>query len=183
MRQMDNRCHKGFTLIEILVVLLIIAIVSSITVLSLRTGSEDGPRGAADHFRAALHAVALDSLTKSRQYGLKIWQVGYTFVHLNTKGKWVLANVAQGTQADGSHALAKGLRARLDVSGERVSLPLRQEKSPPQVLILSNGEMTPFKIVFAPDRPGGNGSDSAVQVAADAVGHLSTHTGESDGPQ
>lgn len=179
MRQRYTRCQTGFTLIEILVVMLIIAIVSGIAVLSLRTSTDDGPRGAADHFRAALNAVALDSLTKSRQYGLRIWQDGYAFVHLNAKGKWVPAAVAQGAQADGSHALPQGLRARLRIAEQRVSLPLRQETSPPQVLVLSNGEMTPFEIVFAPDRPEDN---DAVRVVADAVGHLSTSDGSADAP-
>lgn len=177
------RSDEGFTLIEILVVMLIIAIVSGIAVLSLRTSAEDGPRGAADHFRAALNAVALDSLTKSRQYGLRIWQDGYAFVHLNAKGKWVAAAVARGTRDDGSHPLPEGLRARLRIAEQRVSLPLRQETSPPQVLVLSDGEMTPFEIVFAPDRPGEIGSDNTVRVVADAVGHLRTRDGNADAPQ
>lgn len=182
LRQADMRGQTGFTLIEILVVMLIIGVVSGMAVLSLRMSSEGGARGAAGGFRAALNTVALDGLTRSRQYGLRIWEGGYAFVRLNDKGKWVSAELSPtlNTSAGGTHSLADGLRARLRIAGEAVRLRLHQDDSPPQVLVLSNGEMTPFEIVFEPEHAVSGSHAQVVRVAADAVGHLTTTYGDGD---
>jgi len=161
---------SGFTLIEVLVVMLIIGIVSGIAVLSLRTSSQAGAHGAAQRFRTVLDAVALDALARSRDYGLLVWQSGYAFVHLNDKDKWVAAKLPRDA-GQATHRLAEGLRARLRVGGQDVSLAPRREDGPPQVLVLSNGEMTPFEIAFQADAAAPH--EAVYRVAADAVGHLS----------
>lgn len=162
---------SGFTLIEVLVVMLIIGIVSGIAVLSLRTSSQAGAHGAAQRFRAVLDAVALDALASSRDYGLLVWQRGYAFVQLNDKDKWVAAKLPREA-GQATHRLAEGLRASLRVGDQDVSLTPRREDGPPQVLVLSNGEMTPFEIGFESDTAAPPGQ--AFRVTADAVGHLST---------
>ena len=151
--------------------MLIIAIVSGMAVLSLRTSSDDGAQGAARRFRSVLDAVSLDSLARSRNYGLQVWQTGYAFVTLDDKGKWVAAELPSDA-GEATHRLGEGVRASLRVADQGVSLTPRQEDGPPQILVLSNGEMTPFAIAFRADAAAAQGQ--VFRVTADAVGHLAT---------
>ena len=157
---------RGFTLIEILVVITIIAIVLSIAVLSLGVLGDDR-----DLRREALRMMALvgvaqdEAIMQGREFGLEFTQNGYRFVELDPLlGAW---NEIIGDDTLRSRQLPEATELELFIEGQRVLLNTelaqfddpdeedndRIESYAPHVLIFSSGDMTPFELrIVEPDR-------------------------------
>ena len=87
-----NQRQAAFTLLEVLLVVVIIAIVSSLAVLSVAT-SGDGRKTQQEARRLAIlmEFARQQALLENRYYGLQIRPGGYAFLVYN-KGVWQLAD-------------------------------------------------------------------------------------------
>lgn len=138
----------GFTLLELMVVMVLIGIIFSFAVLSMR-GDDVAELMAKEAGRLqTLLALASDeAIVRGEELGVRFGEDGYEFLLLAQEG-WqrpddgllraytLPADIELRFAIDDEEALESG-------SGEPGDDP------PPQVVILSSGEMTPFTVSFS----------------------------------
>ena len=172
--------NGGFSLIEILVVVVIVGIVMSVAVLSLSlVGGDKEIRDEAQRV-ISLVAVAQDeSMLQGREYGLEFMQRSYRFVELDPlTGQWT---EIIGDDALRFRELPEELELELYIEDRRVLLkpdPEEIERDEnergrdienyaPHVLIYSSGDMTPFEVHFVRDI-----DDGLVAIRSDLTGDI-----------
>lgn len=136
----------GFTLVELMVVLVIIGIVSAAVMLSTRGGDPGRAlQREADRLALCLDRALDQALAGPRHLGLRLGPQGYGFLAYRA-GRWE-------TPADSpcpDHAWPVGLRWRVRVEGR--ALAAAPPGSPlPQVYLLGSGEVSPFHIELERD--------------------------------
>lgn len=160
------RRSRGFTLIEILVVVVIIAVMVSAVVLSIGVAGNDRELdGETEQFTRAAEVALEQAQLEGRDYGFRFAQEGWEVrVYDGRTGVW------RGIPNDRlleQHALPEGLVQRLEVEG-RVLLLKPQAKlvdaDAPQVMAFGGGEWQPFRWVL--ERPGA-GTAAARKVTID----------------
>ena len=168
---------KGFTLVEILVVVVIIAIVTSLAVLSIGVTGRDSQLD--DESRRIEGLVGLlheRALLEGRDFGLRIEPAAYEFVVYETRrDRWkTLDQEREFRHRD----LPKGLRFQLELDSQIVVIKpidrnLSSDQPPPgpQVAIAASGEGTPFRLTLLRD-----GTTAKASVDGDALGKV-TRTG------
>jgi|GEM_PF-325019 len=181
---------NGFTLLEIIVVMLIIGIMATFAMLSIGgRSSDDRLQAEASRLRKVMALAADESLFKGEQLGLLVETSGYRLLVLGSGG-WV---PYVGGAALRPHPVPEPIVMTLSVEGRPTPLHDAQatpededDDEPssdgrldlsggddvgsgpaPQVMVLSSGEMTPFSLEFSvPDQP------SRYRVEGDLMGRV-----------
>ncbi len=158
---MPVRVHgrdNGFSLIEILVVIVIIGIVMSIAILSITlAGGDSQLRDEAQRIVSLVTVARDESLLQGREFGLEFMQGSYRFVEFDPLTRqW--GEIA-GDDTLRQRELPDELELQLYIEDRRVLLktqPARTdtkdgdrpgiERYAPHVLIYSSGDMSPFEV-------------------------------------
>ena len=169
----------GFTLVEILVVIVIISIVMSIAMLSITlAGGDNQLRDEAQRVISLVDVAQDESLLQGREFGLEFMQGSYRFVEFNPLTQQWSEVIGDDTLRQ--RELPEELELELFIEERRVILktdPARTESGEedrpgieryaPHVLIYSSGDMSPFELHFVR-----RVDDSLVAVQGDAAGVL-----------
>jgi len=142
MKMTARPSSKGFTLIEILVVLLIVTILAGVTVARLPTFSRDAEFETETRRLQLLFCMARqESILDSTEFGFRLTDEGYKFLKYD-----------DGSQSWGDaespfqeRSLPDGLK--LVIEADKDDFSSLGENLPP-VLILSSGENTPFRLTL-----------------------------------
>lgn len=154
------RKQLGFTLIEILVVVIIIATVSGIALMSIGLIGDDRELDTERQRFASLLQVAQDEATlQGREFGLELMTTAYRFVEFDPfSSQW---SEIPGDELFRMRELPEGMEFELYVEDKRVALendpqqfedPDQQnmsrttEKYAPHIFVFSSGELTAYEI-------------------------------------
>jgi general secretion pathway protein H len=144
----------GFTLIEMLVVVVIIAVVSAGMILSVSlTGRDRDLEKESDRLHALFTYVREQAELQTREYGVLFEDDGYQFLTYDVhRAAW--RDVFED-DALGARKLPDGLGFKLKVEARPVVLtrPKDAHDKTPQVMIFSNGDLTSFEATL--ERDGG----------------------------
>lgn len=145
------RPARGFTLLEILVVVFIIGVIATLAVLSVdNRAADDRLEREAQRLDALLGMAGEDAVLFGVELGLQVTRDGYRFLRLDADG-WI--PVTAGDSPLRPRTLDEGVTLHLiRESGERPR-PAgggdgeKSDTGPrPDVLFLSSGEITPFEL-------------------------------------
>ena len=154
---MARRRAAGFSLIELLVVIVILAIMASMVLISMGTlRSEDATETEARRLVALLELVAEEALIQGRDYGVEFFADGYRFLSWDPDTR--LWSVVDDEALLRRRELPPELRVVLAIDGREVVVDAEdlrrnrpQDELVPQVAVFSSGELTPFELFLVTD--------------------------------
>jgi general secretion pathway protein H len=164
---------KGFTLVEILVVVVIMAIVISLAVLSIGTTGRDAQLDEESRRIEGLVGLLHErALLEGRDFGLRIEPTAYEFVVYDSRrDRWMTFDQEHEFR---HRDLPKGVSFQLELDSHVVVLKpldrnLTSNTAPPapQLAIAASGEGTPFRLTLLRD-----GTASRASVDGDALGKI-----------
>lgn len=152
--------RRGFTLIEILVVLVIVGIITSLAMLSFGIlGDGKGLDRDARQLSALIQLASDEATTQGRDFGLEFMRSGYRFVEYDPLlDQWFEVT---GDDYLRQRELDEGVEFELFLEDHKVLLHSEAQKTErdedetrrdltddylPHVLIMSSGDVTPFEL-------------------------------------
>jgi general secretion pathway protein H len=150
----------GFTLIEVMVVVVIIGILINFTMLSLRSRSPaDQLNEESKRLKSLIEIASEEALLRSSLIGVDISETGYSFLRLKEE-TWEPVN-------------DNLLRNRELPEEVRISMTLAQppsddeEKRTPEIILMNSGEITPFDLKISSSH-----IDDYFRLSGDETGEL-----------
>ena len=147
------RAARGFTLIELLVVLVILGTLVSLALLSVGNGGGRVLRDEGERLATVMALLLEEATLDNREYGLQLRSDGYrVLVYDDLNNRWQ----RHPNMAD--YRLPERLQLSLELDGAPLQLaavhgaaddearPAAKGEAPPQLLLLSSGELSPFRL-------------------------------------
>ncbi len=160
---------RGFTLLELLVVILIIGIIIGFASLSVGQHASRTLQDEARRIHSLLRLAADESVLQGRELAMQFSPEGYRFMTLDG-ADWV---PVEEDRLFREREFPADLS--LDLSLEGVDVDLLDTENPPRIFILSSAEMTPFELIL------GNDEGETYTLQGDFTGKLTlARTGEAD---
>lgn len=138
------RDARGFTLVEILVVLLIISVMVGVVIARFPSFTQDEEfLRESERIRLVMELLRDEAVIASTEYAFEPDKDTYTFhVYNEFEQGWI-----ESTQAPfREYTLPEGLELVLRVEDTGFSLTPEDEETEPPVLVMSSGEVTPFEL-------------------------------------
>jgi general secretion pathway protein H len=169
---------KGFTLVEILVVVVIMAVVISLAVLSIGTTGRDSQLDQEGRrVQALIDLLHERAVLEGRDFGVRILPSAYEFVVYDTiKDQWKKFDEENQYR---HRELPKGVSFQLQLDQTTVVLKAPDKDlsggppQPPQLAIAASGEGTPFRLILQRDT-----TQAQATVNGDALGKISLETSD-----
>jgi general secretion pathway protein H len=158
----------GFTLIEILVVLFIISIVTTVTLLTIGRNENRDIENFAKELTQMVSLAEEQAMLEPNVLGISLAPHSVQFASL-TKDKETQKSVwlPMEDHVLGGYEIPSNIQVSLQVGGMQVELS-KSMKSIPQIIISTNGDVTPFVMYV-----GKKGKKPQFAITADADGNVS----------
>lgn len=162
--------HKqpGFTLIEILLVLVLLSVTAVAVIATIPTNSKDVAKKYAQSFYQRVQLLSEEAILSGLDFGIRIDEKKSTYVLMTLKSEgWQeveFEKIPSSTELPEDLALSLSLGGGAWADDDRLFNPgslfdenmfadLEEKKKPkpPQVFILSSAEVTPFTLSFYPN--------------------------------
>jgi general secretion pathway protein H len=146
-----RRRARGFSLMEIMVVVAIIGLVTSMIMIQFSGSSRDTQLDQeAERLDALFAYVREQAELQTRDYGFRINERGYSFVVFDVlANEWRLAEEDDALRA---RELPEGIEPLVVVEGRTIVLDNRKkdiEDFSPHVLIFANGDVSSFEVMLS----------------------------------
>lgn len=156
---MKNKSY-GFTLIEIMVVVVIAAIMMGAVAISFPDGTNDRLKEQGARFSALLLLAQDEAILQSQDFALSVNAAGYSF-YRRVGESWE----PYSDKPFVNRKLADDIKGTVILEGAPIKLK-SSDKAKPQVVIYSSGEMTPFRYILS------NQEKSMVSIQFDGAGNI-----------
>lgn len=174
---MKRNSAKGFTLIEILVVIFIISIVTSVALLSVGRNENKKIDAFAIELAQLITLAEEQAMLQPQVLGLLIDDQSLQFKSMNQSGDKISWTVLED-KILGARAVPDNIELTLRLNGEKPKEPDDEKadddeklKQIPQIIISTNGDLTPFSLYI-----GKRGQDPRYLITGDEDGHLTSQS-------
>ena len=147
---LSARRARGFTLLEVLVVLLIIGILVSFAALSIKRADTAVP-DEARRLAALIRLAGEEAVLQGQEYAVQFEAEAYSFLTFDGE-EWL---PVEDDEILRPRELPHDVVVELAMEGEPITLGEEDEKTPPRIFILSSGEMSPFQLTVRKSGAGG----------------------------
>lgn len=143
---MSHKQTTGFTLIELLIVIFIISIVTSVAMLSISRNENKQIESLANELTQKLALAEEQAMLQPTILGLSVDQQKMRFSSFkstdNAKNEWrpLLDNALSARD------IPDNIEVTVEANGKKVSELNEAERQSPQIVISTNGDVTPFTI-------------------------------------
>ena len=137
------RSLRGFTLLEVLVVLFIIGIIVSFAGLSVNQRDSRLVEDEARRLHGLLQIASEEAVFKGQELALQFNPRSYAFMKLEAE-QWQALDEDRLLR---ERELPEGIELQLSLEG--VSARLTDATPAPRIFLLSSGEVTPFELILA----------------------------------
>lgn len=161
-----NRFRQyGFTLLEVMVTVVLIGIIASFAVLSMRGSNvEEHTIREAQRLTALIKLNRQEAILQGEQRGVRFTETGYTFLTQGQDGQW---SPSADSSLQNAQQLPSGFKLKLWIEGEPVNLNAKPDNLP-QVWLLSSGEITEFSVSLRFSEE----DNQEYRLSGDPTGHL-----------
>jgi general secretion pathway protein H len=164
----------GFTLIEILVVVVIMAIVISMAVLSINTTGRDQQLDQESmRIEGLLNLLHDRALVEGRDFGMRVQPGAYEFVYYDgIRGRWMRFDQEREFR---HRELPKGVSFQLTLDSVKVVLKppdpdlVKDDTAPPppQIAVAASGDSSPFRLTLTREQ-----TNATATVTSDTTGKI-----------
>lgn len=151
---------QGFTLIEILIVMVIISIVSGIALMTITSNQHKQLEQVAKKLSNLITLAEHQALLQPATLGLGMTQTSYQFFQFSEDNSWQSLN----DKNFASHTMPAHVQLSLKIHDKTIPL-----NGKPTIIISESGDITPFVIFIAK-----TGEKPFYQVIGDASGKISS---------
>jgi general secretion pathway protein H len=138
--------QRGFTLIELMVVLVIVGVILTFVALSAGGDSRaEEMEREARRLLALLELASEEAVLRNEQLAVRFGESDYEFMILD-QGQWTPLSDDRPLRP---RELPPGVRLRLELEDNPPPSLVAEDSESPQVFLLSSGEMTPFILTFS----------------------------------
>lgn len=159
---------RGFTLIEILVVVVIIAVLTTVAMLSVGTlGQDRGLDDEGDRYTDVAAAVTEQAQLEGRDFGVYFGPASYeVLVYAQSRQRW---ETVPDDRLYARRELPSGVLPGVEIEGKVLLLDREQldAERVPQVLFFSSGDVSPYRLTLSRE-----GTDSKWLLEGRADGTL-----------
>lgn len=156
------RWTRGFTLIEVMVVMLIIGVVTALATFAFSDNREDRVEREARRLAAVLELVAEQAVLQSRIIGVRFASDGYLFLSPGAEGEWL---PIENDRQLRPHELPDDIELQFITQGE---IPGGDRATRPHTVFLPSNDVLPFEVVISHPRV-----DTSYRIAMDMFGRMS----------
>lgn len=162
-RDPSHLINQGFTLIEILIVILIISIVSGIAALTISRNQQKQYEYLAKSFTHLITLAEEEAMLRPATLGLAFTSESYQFFEYQDKAiKNATRWIAQTDKLYGRHAYSSNIKLTVKVQGKEIPLD-----GQPHLIISASGDVVPFIILI-----GKEDQEPSYQVTGFADGNI-----------
>jgi general secretion pathway protein H len=141
------RDNRGFTLIEVLVVLVIIGVIVGLASIALGDNRAEELQREARRLQAVLTLATEEAIVKSRELGVRFDADGYRFFMPNDEQAWV---PVEHDREFAARQLPRPLELTLLTDARAVRSNDRDAKATPHVYFFTTGELYPaFELILS----------------------------------
>lgn len=147
MTRTPSPTQRGFTLLEVMVVMLIIGLLLGFMTLSISTGG--AARQAEEEARrlaALIDLARQEAVLRTQEMAIEFRPDSYRFLQLAEGNTWLAVEADKLLRP---RELPADIALGLLLEGEAVRLNAKPEETTPHVFLLSNGESSPFELTLA----------------------------------
>jgi len=137
---------RGFTLLEVLVVLFIIGIIVSFATLSVSQNTSRVVADEAERLQGLIRLSSEEAVLQGNELALQFNRDGYGFVMLSRSNEW---QPLEDDKLLRQREIPAGVHLELMLEGTQANLG--DTENPPRIFVLSSGELTPFELIVRSD--------------------------------
>jgi general secretion pathway protein H len=165
------RSSRGFTLIEVLMVLVIIGVIISLAGLAFRDNRADELQREAQRLQAVLMLATEEAIVKSRELGVRFDATGYRFFILDDNQAWL---PLEHDREFAPRQLPRPQELTLLTDARAIQPSSSDAKETPQVYFFATGELYPaFELMLQHPQ-----LDTAYRLEARIDGKIELHAEE-----